>query len=80
MEAPPLSFRPASWYFRRAIRESQTLQGCQTVSLWLVDELEARNAQIRAMGGIPNRLYNPRVILPDGEISEIDERQLELFG
>lgn len=76
----PLSFRPAAGYYRRAVRDSETLEGCRKVALWAIDELEDRNAQLREHGIIPRRLYNPRVIGPDGLILEDDERQMELFG
>lgn len=73
-----LSFRPASWYFRTAIRGSQTLEGSQRVGLWAVDELEYCKEQIRDLGGIPMRLYDPTCIGPDGILCECDNRQMEL--
>ena len=70
-----LRCRPAVFYFRRALRESRTLGGYRRVGLWAVDELEYCKAQMRAAGLIPMRLYDPKVIGPDGEILE-DERRL----
>lgn len=74
-----LSCRPASYYHRRAIRESLTTEGLRRIALALVEELEDRNAQIRELGEIPRRVYNPRMIGPDGVIVE-DERQIEFLG
>lgn len=80
MDKLPLSFRPASWYFRRALRESQTIDGAIEIGHLLVDEVELLKAQIREMGGIPRRMVNPRRVGPDAQVIE-DERQLPLrFG
>jgi hypothetical protein len=34
-----LSFRPAAWYYRNSIHQSQTLEGAKRVGLWVVEEV-----------------------------------------
>ena len=74
-----LSARPWSWYARAALRQATSKEQITEVALAALEELEYRNQQIRDLGAVPSRIYNPRELFSEVEaIEESHNRQLSL--
>jgi len=66
-----LRCKPASFYYRKSVRESRTLNGTKALALMLVDELELLKEQVRSLGGIPERMYDATRIGPDARVEDV---------
>lgn len=64
-----LSYRPSAFYFRTALRETQSLEEAKDIGFQLIRELEFQKEFARANGLIPPRKY----VLEE----EIDAKQLD---
>lgn len=73
-----LSYCPAAFFYREAVRRAISKAHAQELALMLCDEVELLKKEIREIGEqfgvelIPGRVYDPTSLLPD-------DRQLDLF-
>lgn len=74
MANDPAHFRPASWYFRQAVRSEVDLAQLREIALCLIEEIELLKRQVRQYGEILNRRYDVHAWLGHFE----DERKLQL--
>ena len=68
LEFEPLSCQPAVFYYRTALRIAKNKREAQKVGLMLADEVEHLKEQIRGLGYIPARLYDPKTLIPDDQL------------
>ena len=60
-----LSVKPAGWYWRKAIREAETIHEVRQIGYQLAEEVEYLKDVCRDHGIIPPRRYQPHQIVPD---------------
>ena len=58
MANEPAHFRPASWYFRQAVRGEEDLAQLREIALCLIEEIELLKKQVHGYGEIPHRRYD----------------------
>lgn len=66
-----LSCRPAAWYYRTALWRAERLEEAVRVGLMAVDEMETLKEQLRELGYIPDRRYDPRTLVPDEDKAQL---------
>jgi len=52
-----IQFKPTEWYFRNALRKTQTLDQAREIGLILVRELEIQRQNLRDLGVKPKKTY-----------------------
>lgn len=71
-DAKIVTCRPSAWFFRKALQQAESVEDAIRIGRMAVDEMESLKVQIRELGEIPDRVYDPTLLIDDEDPRQQD--------